>query len=453
MNELDWRIPAPYDRSLASLREHCEALRPVATSCLDGRRPATPFPAVSGDGPGVIAPSAVASIATEESIPARVWLGPFPAPGRLPKALNSTVLVVPTSGSTGTAKAVAHSLASLKASWDITDRALGGAGVWLCLLPPTHIAGIQVLCRSLAAGYEPGLADLSQTFTPDHFLHAVEAFHVHAQSQGAPRRFTSLVPTQLQRLINAATADAATARSIADALSSFDAILVGGAATSPDLLEDACTLGAHVVTTYGSSETAGGCVYDRRPLRGVQLTLRDDRLLIDSPTLGLGYLFPDGHADLFPRPLPTSDLARLDPTASTTVTGPITSATPDVLLTVLGRADDVIISGGQKILPQDVERALATMPGVREATVVGIPDPEWGQAPVALLVCSPEAGKQLPSRDDVRNHLRSLGLKRWHTPHRLLAVEELPRLGIGKIDRSAATDLALSQLHDGEQPQ
>lgn len=418
-----WLRPAPFDGSAASFAEHADA---------------------------------VAAMTRRD---ARLWLGPFDPPPALPEGLAETTLVVPTSGSTGRAKAVALSLAALTASQDATAEAIGD-GLWLPLLPPTHIAGVQVLARACRAAAVRGLPRpllparlpaLAAHFDAASFAAAAEHALDEADARGVPA-LTSLVPTQLSRLVGDDSGDGARAR---DLLARFAAVLVGGAATSPDLLARARDLGVAVRTTYGSSETAGGCVYDRRPLPGVALALlgaddgADDRageattgrLAVASPSLALGYLGVDGSADTSAfaaaidgrRAFATSDLARLD-----------ADGAEGMLLTVLGRADDVIITGGRKVLPQDVERAIREHPAlaaaIAEVVVVGVPDAQWGQRLVAVI----EARQEI-SAEALRDALRGAGLPGHAVPKDTLTVAALPRLGIGKIDRSGARDLAIAR--------
>ena len=170
---------------------------------------------------------------------------------------------------------------ALAASATATHERLGGPGQWLLPMPAHHIAGLQVLVRSLVAGTEPVAMDLTEGFTPAAFARSAAALT-------GPRRYTSLVPTQLVRLL----ADPAGTQ----ALRVFDAVLLGGAAAAPSLLARAAEAGVSVTTTYGMSETAGGCVYDGRPLACT--TVRGDadgRLHLGGATLAEGYL---GRPDL-----------------------------------------------------------------------------------------------------------------------------------------------------------
>ena len=420
---LPWLVPPPFDGSAASLDAHARAIGEM----------------MAGRG--------------------RLWLGPFDPPTSLPPGFEDTALVVPTSGSTGAAKAVALTREALLASQDATARLLvetpafsahatGGHGFWLPLLPPTHIAGVQVIARAHrtaqilglgAAALPEPLADLRGHFDSAAFVELAEPALQQADAAGLPA-LTSLVPTQLARIVAGATGADARARSV---LRRFAAVLVGGAATSADVLAKARAQRIAVRTTYGSSETAGGCVYDRLTLPGVKLHLEDPdptgagRLVISSPTLATGYLTADGGTDTGPftgagpqRSFTTSDLASLG---------------ADGALSVLGRADDVINTGGRKVLPQDVERAiersLMLRGMVRSAVVVGVRDPEWGQRVEALVTIEPGVAAE-EATALVRSALRTSDVPSHQLPKRVHVVEELPLLGIGKVDRAAARALA-----------
>jgi O-succinylbenzoic acid--CoA ligase len=339
-------------------------------------------------------------------------------PGAVPDA--GTALVVGTSGSTGTPKLAMLPGSALAAGAAATHDRLGGPGSWLLAMPPHHIAGVQVLVRCLAAGTEPHFVDLSGGFT-------AQALAVAVEGMDAPRRYTALVPTQLVRCL----ADTAATR----ALASVDAVLVGGAATPPGVLAAAREAGIRTVTTYGMSETCGGCVYDGSPLRdSVVRADEQGRISLGGPTLATGYLGrPDLTAAAFSadedgtRWFRTDDVGHQDDTGRWHVDG---------------RVDDVITTGGLKVAPRPVEDALTThVPGVAEAVVVGVPDPEWGQAVAAAVV--PTDPGHPPTVAVVRESLRGI-LPAHALPRRLLVVDALPLRGPGKPDRSVVTDLLVS---------
>jgi O-succinylbenzoic acid--CoA ligase len=224
------------------------------------------------------------------------------------------------------------------------------------------------------------------------------------------------VPTQLRRLLDADGPGL-------EALRSFDAVLVGGAALEDGLRERADAAGVAVTTTYGMSETAGGCVYDGVPLDGVTVDLlATGRIVLGGPTLASGYVDdPDATAAAFvDGRFRTNDLGTWD----------------GQRLVVLGRADDVIVTGGENVAPAAVERALLAEPGVAAACVVGIPDVEWGQLVSAAIV----ADGARPSDDRLRAAVRT-ALGRAAVPRVIVEVAELPLRGIGKPDRVAVAAL------------
>lgn len=311
-------------------------------------------------------------------------------------------LVVETSGSTGRPKRVRLSRRAVLASATATHARLGGPGQWLLPLPTSYVAGLQVVVRSLLAGHEPVVLD-------DHPSFAAAA----AATLDAGRRYTSLVPTQLHRLLED---DAST-----EALAGFDAVLLGGGPIDPDLRAAAEQQGVRVIATYGSSETAGGCVYDGVPLDGVELAVDDDqRIRIGGPTLFDGYLDdPELTAQtLVDGWFVTSDLGRV----------------VDGRLEVLGRLDDVVISGGVNVPTPAVARRLRSHPDVRAAEVVGAVDPEWGHRVVACVV----GGVSL---EEVRSWVASELPRAW-APRQVIDLEDFPLLANGKVDRRRLALLA-----------
>jgi O-succinylbenzoic acid--CoA ligase len=297
-------------------------------------------------------------------------------------------LVVETSGSTGRPKRVVLSRTAMRASADATHARLGGPGQWLLALPPTYVAGLQVLFRSVRAGTEP--VDRVDELTGD-------------------RCYVSLVPTQLHRMVEDAS------------LRRFDTVLVGGAALDPALRQRAERAGVRVVTTYGMSETCGGCVYDGRPLDGVRVDVVDGVVRVGGPVLFDGY--EDDAAStaqvLVDGWFHTSDRGRVD---------------ADGLLHLEGRTDDVVVSGGVNVATDAVARRLRTHPRVEAAEVVGVPDAEWGRRVVAVVVGDVDTGT---ARDWVSaEHPRT-----W-APRDVKRVDALPLLPNGKVDRRAVERLA-----------
>ena len=322
-------------------------------------------------------------------------------------AEEGVALVVPTSGSTGDPKGVLLTAAALAASAAATERRLGGPGRWLLALPVTHVAGLQVVLRALRAGSAPVPAGSDAA----DFAAATAAL-------GPGRRFTSLVPTQLRRLLDAGPATL-------DALRSYTAVLLGGAAAPAGLVATARAAGVPVVVTYGMSETCGGCVYDGVPLDGVSVDLvGGDRITIGGPVLAAGYrLRPELSRRVFAGGrFVTGDAGRL---AGGRLAGG--------RLTVLGRADDVLVTGGEKVAPAAVADALAEHPAVAEAAVVGVADPDWGQRVVAVVVLRAGAGLTLAeARRQVAGRV-----SRAAAPRELRVVDALPLLASGKLDRRA----------------
>ena len=324
------------------------------------------------------------------------------------------------------------SAAALMASARATHARLGGPGTWLLPLPAHHVAGLQILIRSLEAGTEPVVVDTSSGFSPTALAEALRSAR-RSTGAAASRLYVSLVPTQLVRVLQ----DPQACRALAGA----DAVLLGGAAADPALLARARGAGVTVVTTYGMSETGGGCVYNGRPLEGVEIAIQAPdtegagRILISGPVLAEDYLHTPGHSPTgspnagegfhrsgASRLLATSDRGRLH---------------PDGRLEVLGRLDDVIITGGVKVEPRHVEEALTGIDGVAEACVVGLPDEQWGSTVVAAVVLEPDRQpgglKQLDGaalREAARARLDGA-----HAPKRVVVLEALPLRPSGKVDR------------------
>lgn len=367
-------------------------------------------------------------------------------------------VVVATSGSTSSASHIALSAQALRASDAATSARLGTRGAWVLALPTRYVAGAQVLIRSVLAGWEPILASPADLgFEPSHLVSAARL------APSDVPLLTSLVPTQLVRLLH----DSEATREVADA---YSAILLGGAPASAEVLERAADAGLSIVTTYGMAETCGGCVYDGVPLDGVSVRLAEDdggRIELSGPMLALGYLDaagnlqeqrdgsggsgsgtgfrtdPDGS-----RWLTTSDLGLLEPAGK---------------LRVLGRADDVIITGGVKVHPGVIEAALSSIPGVVEAVVFSVPDDEWGERVVATVVVGQDFALSPTSPEDGSpGHLDPHALSALvpqsatsdvpsgaHWPRAILTVDRMPRLATGKVDRRAVVSAMAPHVGTG----
>lgn len=305
--------------------------------------------------------------------------------------------VVETSGSSGRPKRVLLSRRAVLASVAATEARLGGTGRWVLRVPAAYVAGVQVVCRSLVAGHEP--VGLDEPWP---------------EGEGW---FTSLVPTQLHRVLD----DPARSDDLA-ALRRAHTVLLGGGPVDPTLRERAAAAGVRVVATYGSAETAGGCVYDGLPLDGVEVVCDPDgRVRIRGPVLFDGYAGDPGltAATLVDGWFRTADAGELG---------------PDGRLRVLGRLDDVVVSGGVNVPGPAVAARLRTHPGVEAAEVVGVPDPEWGNRLVAFVVGTASAS-------DLRDWVAAAHPRAW-APRQVVTVSEIPLLANGKPDRLRLQSMA-----------
>jgi O-succinylbenzoic acid--CoA ligase len=362
----------------------------------------------------------------------------------VPLERGDIAVVLPTSGSTGEPKGAMLTGTALLHSARATLDRLGGSGRWVLALPPTRVAGLQVLVRSLVAGTAP--VPVAGAFTVEAFRAATARLAESDARQGTDsdvgmRRYTALVPTQLVRLLDAGPEAVAS-------LASYDAVLVGGGASSTALLRRARAAGVSVLTTYGMTETCGGCVYDGRPLDGVSVRIDQD----GSPGLDEGAgdgpgedtsvgLVRIGGEVVFAGYRLRPDLSAAGLVDGWHVTSDLGRLRPDGRLEILGRADDVVVSGGVNVPLQAVERAVASCPGVAEAAAVGVPDAEWGSRVVAYVVLRP--GATAPALAEVRDQV-SAGHPRAYAPRQVVVVGALPLLPSGKIDRQALRSTAVS---------
>jgi len=321
----------------------------------------------------------------------REWLGSDdPAPW-----------IVETSGSTGRPKRVMLSRRAVRASIDLSARRLGERGRWLLALPASYVAGVNVIVRSLAAGAPPVVLD-------DHASFAEATAALARDGWGDGPTFVSLVPTQLHRLLEGGGEDLA-------ALQSFHTVVPGGGPIDPSLRARAAEAGLRIVTSYGSAETCGGCVYDGLPLDGVALAIgADGRVRISGPTLFDGY---EGDPERTAQALVdgwflTSDAGRLD---------------EDGRLQLLGRIDDMVVTGGVNVPAAVVARRLREHPAVAAAEVLGVPDEEWGNRLVAYVVGE-------VSLEELRDWVGEAHPRSW-APRQLVGLPEIPHLPNGKADR------------------
>lgn len=310
-------------------------------------------------------------------------------------------LIVETSGSTGAPKRVVLSRRAVLASVAATADRLRAEGRWVLALPPTYVAGLMVIARSLAAGGPPVLLD-------DH-----ASLGAAVAAAGVPS-FVALVPTQLHRLLDD-PGDAA-------ALGRVHTVLLGGGPVDPRLRARARDAGVDVVATYGSSETSGGCVYDGVPLDGVAVELDPEgRIRLGGPMLFDAY---EGDPTL---------------TAATLVDGRFVTSDlgrwrEDGRLQVLGRIDDVAISGGVNVPTPAVAARLREHPALAAVEVLGVPDPEWGERVVAFVVGD-------LSLEELREFVATELPRAW-APRQVVPLGALPLLTNGKTDRTALKELA-----------
>jgi O-succinylbenzoic acid--CoA ligase len=333
--------------------------------------------ALAGDGPAI----ALSSIASNH-VPSKI------------------ALVVSTSGSTGSAKEVGLSTDAILTSAKATNKYLGAVPgqIWSLLLPLTHIAGINVLVRSLELGTTP--LDLRQH----------EGKYPYAD-------FTAVVPTQLFRALNGDN-------ELLEHLKSAKSVLVGGAALDPQLRKEARAAGIKVIESYGMTETCGGCVYDGNPIGDTTFEINDDGLIEISTSslattylndeLGWGSKFRDGY-------FLTSDLGEIK----------------GGKLIVTGRADDVIVTGGENISLVQVEKILhQKFPGIQCAGFA-VADSQWGQS-LHLAI----AGSIQPDESEINESLSSqIGVAAKIKG--FLFIDKLPLTALDKIDRQKLVELAL----------
>ncbi|WHS28598.1 AMP-binding protein [Auritidibacter ignavus] len=343
--------------------------------------------------------------------------------------------VVRTSGSTGRPKQTLLSTSALQASATATAEALAGQGRWLLAVGAQFVAGLAVLSRSIMAGTTP-LVLPSGSFTAEKFVATTAG--LNGRTPVEQPRYVSLVPTQLTRLLEAGEA----IPEVIDGLRSYSAVLVGGARAPQASVEAARQHGIKLMLTYGSSETCGGCVYNGRPLPGVDLGLARHTIAggaaVDRVTL-TGAMVATGYLD---QPKLTAEHFRTGPDGTRTyltddygeILTASTSQTPQ--LRVLGRVDDVLISGAVKVSAAEIQRVLESHPTIREAFVTGVADDHWGQRIVAGIVPAEDAAIESGSQRDT-------ALRRWvraqlgeaAAPKSFTVLDRIPLLANGKPDR------------------
>jgi O-succinylbenzoic acid--CoA ligase len=331
---------------------------------------------------------------------------------------STTLAIVATAGSTGVPKGVCLPRRAFLASAEASARRLGWRDDdrWLCALSFAHVGGLSILTRCLIARRTVVLAERS--FRPAELVRCLDENRV---------TLLSLVPAQLRALVEEDLAPPPSLR----------AILVGGAAASPDLLARAAARAWPVRATYGLSEACSQVATARPgdpfdtcgpPLEGVGLRIATDGTVeVAGPTLTSGYYPPNLHAPPFASDgwLRTGDLGELDAKGR---------------LRVLGRRDQVIVTGGEKVHPVEIEQALERCPGIASACAFSLPDDRFGALVAAALVApTPPADSQL------RAHL-DRELAPWKRPRKIAYLPSLPTTAAGKIDRLAVARAAVETL-------
>lgn len=342
---------------------------------------------------------------------------------------EAPLALIMTSGSTGPARAAVLSRRAFLASAEGSAENLGWLDDdrWLLCLPLAHIGGLSVVTRCLHARKPLVLAD--------DWRRGSSAESLFSALVEGRATLASVVPTQLSRLLERAPAEEPLPTRIR-------AILTGGAATPASLLAECSRRGWPVLATYGASEACSqiatqapgesplgaGC---GKPLPGVTVKIAaEGRILLRGPTLFSGY--HPGDASPFDAEgwLRTQDLGRID---------------GDGKLHVLGRADEVIISGGENVAPWEVERALEACPGVRAACVFGVADPRWGHRVAAALLLEP--GDRGTTLARLRARVRA-ELAAFKRPRRIACLDAFALNATGKVDRGRTAEQASALLED-----
>ena len=305
---------------------------------------------------------------------------------------KSIAMVVSTSGSTGEAKSVAISSAALIASINACHKYLGATpgDSWSLLLPTNHIAGLNVIIRATALG----------TRVVDN--RNVENY--------IDTDFISIVPTQLHKAL---TTDA----KLLEHLTAAEAVLVGGGPISEKIKKDAASKHIKIVTTYGMTEMCGGCIYNQKPMDGVEVRISTSGLIqLSGSMMASGYLSASGQVSQIDKNgwFESNDLGEVS----------------NGLLKVLGRADDVIISGGEKISLALVEEMIAKIYPAQELITFAMQDEVWGQQLCVGSTSEIQVGK-------LRQTLGPI-----FTPKKIYLFDQIPKTAIGKLDRKKAVELA-----------
>ena len=323
-------------------------------------------------------------------------------------------VILATSGSSGMPRAVEIPAAAIRASAERASARLGGPGLWFTALPVTGAGGLNTVARSLLVGMEPviwpGLAGAAH-FDGEAVLASLRDTRARARTHGL-RCYTSLVPTQVARLVAHARAGDIPAVDALGELSQFDAVLVGADALDDELRNCMHAYEINVVTTYGATETCGGCVFDGEPLPDVTIDFTaDGQIVVSGPMVARRYRDGDSSA-LHDQHWISNDLGRMQLGR----------------LQLIGRIDDVIKVGGQSVALPRIAEQLRTLANLRDIVVLARADAEWGQIPVAYVVgCQDE--------DATLRRFAAAAVGRSSIPMDVVRLEAMPLLSNGKVDR------------------
>ena len=384
-------------------------LLPALVAALDGSGPAiAPIPTVSATVSNDYVMSLLATVRPDDD--------------QLPLESDDVAAVLATSGSTGAPRGVLLTGAQITSMTSVVNGS-GAAPQWIAALPVTSMGGFNVLVRALAAGREPVVLPSiggAGPFTEEAFEAAVQSAATHSDDIRV-----ALVPAQLSRLLSGD-------RGIA-ALQQCTAVLVGGAATRPSLAAGARDLGIAVITTYGATETAGGCVFDGVPLPGVTVTAdgKPGVLTIAGPCVALGYR---GEPDLTRRTFTSAGYRTSD----------LGAIAADGTVTIVGRVDDVVIIRGVNVSPHAVERMIADLPDVVSAAAVTVIRPE-GEPSLHAFIEVRDTAPAIAAHIEAEV-VRQLGAHARPVVHH---VERLPHLPNGKVDRRLLQEWAARPEGDG----
>lgn len=328
---------------------------------------------------------------------------------------DSPTIILSTSGSTGEGRGVELDVEALSASAQLAEERLGGPGLWLTAIPVTGAGGLNTVVRSVRNGFDPiiwpGIAGGAH-FDGYSLIPSLRALRDRAKVEGL-RAYTSLVPTQMARLASFAAASDLGAIEALRELAEIDAVLIGADALSDELRQTLHAYGIHVVTTYGATETCGGCIFDDRPFTGTVVDFVGEepgRIAISGPTVAKRYR--DGGPDLADRRWLSNDLGRWRLGR----------------LELLGRVDDLVKVGGSMIALPLIARQLKALSGATDLAVLARDDDEWGHVPVVFVV-----GCEAP--DATLRQFAAAALGRGSVPMDIVRVDALPLLPNGKLDR------------------